>query len=454
MELAWDTSLFFPFFISAILWALVWIEKNLPRKSSLLADKELRFWWIRAYAIISLLWAICTWLDNHFWQVIFTIIWVIIVSVFVAIPYVYNVFKLKNLSFASEYWAIATYFIWVFVILWNIKFAIIFSVLLTLLLSLKEYFSNIKNIVSREELHNSLKFAVIALVILPILPDQRYSISNLLNSIGFESLSNINLSILNMEFFNPSSLWFFVVAMSAISYIWYIFTKIIWKKWSVIISSALWWLISSTAVTATMAEQSKKDKTNSSIYVFWALIASSIMFLRVILIVLLFNISLIKEISIPAWLMFIALLWSVWYFYYTSKSWSGEKTVSIENKIESPFSIAPALKFALFILFIKFVAWIWILYKDIWGEWLFYYVLWIISWLADVDAITQTMAVEAWVWGIWATVAIYTILIAVISNNLVKWSMAMKFWEKAFWRKVMISFIITMIVWVATMIII
>lgn len=326
--------------------------------------------------------------------------------------------------------------------------------MLTLLLSLKDYFLDLKTKISREELNNTLKFAVIAFVVLPILPDERFSIASLLQSIWLDQLSNWSFWIWQMEFFNPYWLWFFVVAMSAISYIWYIFTKIIWKKWSIIISSLLWWLISSTAVTATMAEQSKRDTSNSSLYVFWALIASCIMFLRVIFIVILFNFALIREISIPAWMMFLALLWSVWYFYFISKSKTANKTVSIENNIESPFSIAPALKFALFILFIKFVAWIGILYKEVWWEWVFYYVLWIISWLADVDAITQTMAVEAWVWNIAWTVATYTILIAVISNNLVKWSMAMKFWEKLFWKKVMWSFIITMVVWIVAMIVI
>ena len=55
--------------------------------------------------------------------------------------------------------------------------------MLTLLLSLKDYFLDLKTKISREELNNTLKFAVIAFVVLPILPDERFSIASLLQSI-------------------------------------------------------------------------------------------------------------------------------------------------------------------------------------------------------------------------------------------------------------------------------
>jgi uncharacterized membrane protein (DUF4010 family) len=57
--------------------------------------------------------------------------------------------------------------------------------------------------------------------------------------------------------------------MSAISYVWYILSKFIWEKNSIIASGAIGWLISSTAVTASMTENSKKDKKNIDLYVVW-----------------------------------------------------------------------------------------------------------------------------------------------------------------------------------------
>jgi len=56
-----------------------------------------------------------------------------------------------------------------------------------------------------------------------------------------------------------------------------------------------------------MSEKSQKDKTNYHIYVVGTLLANCIMFLRVIFIVLLFNIALLPSLFLPALLMFLGL---------------------------------------------------------------------------------------------------------------------------------------------------
>jgi uncharacterized membrane protein (DUF4010 family) len=122
--------------------------------------------------------------------------------------------------------------------------------------------------------------------------------------------------------------------------------------------------------------------------------------------------------------------------------------VKIEEKVKSPFSLAPALKFWLFILFIKFVAWIGLLYKEVFLWDFFYYIFWIISWFADVDAITQTMATQSHEGSVVAKLAITTILLAVMSNNIVKSSMAYKFWGKVFWKIVISAFGLSILLWV------
>lgn len=62
------------------------------------------------------------------------------------------------------------------------------------------------------EITNTLKFAVIALIILPLLPDQKYAIRDI---IVFLPESHF----LTTPFFNPYSIWQFVVVMSGVSYI-------------------------------------------------------------------------------------------------------------------------------------------------------------------------------------------------------------------------------------------
>jgi uncharacterized membrane protein (DUF4010 family) len=235
--------------------------------------------------------------------------------------------------------------------------------------------------------------------------------------------------------------------MSAISYVWYILSKIIWEKNSIIASWAIGWLISSTAVTASMTENSKKDKKNIDLYVVWTLIASAIMFIRVILIVLLFNINMLNAITVPAILMLMSMWIYIYYFYDKSRKEKLNEKLEIESNYKSPFTVWPAIKFALFVLMIKFIAAVWTEYKDIWWDY-FYYALWIISWLADVDAISQTMAVNARDWGLLSWVASMTIIVAVLSNNIVKWTLAWRFGEKRFWKIVMWWFLFSMFFWI------
>lgn len=371
----------------------------------------------------------------------------IIISLFILTSYIYSAFKLKEIWITSEITALLTYILWVFVWLGHNKFAIIFSIVLVLIISLKETFEKVISSISKEEFMHSLKFAVIAFVILPLLPDEKYSIIQLL-SFAWMDLSSFSHKILTMAFFNPYSIWFFVVVISAVGYVWYILSKFLWKNSSVILSSVVGWLVSSTAVTATMSEQSKKDPSNPFIYVMGVLLANSVMLIRVVVIVLLFNISLLSSIWLPSLLMLFAFLIFIIISYLKSKDLVKTTQISSEDKMKSPFSIVPALKFWLFILFIKFIAWIGLVYKDSIGGDYFYYVLGLISWFADVDAITQTMSLQAKEWLVLGSLAVSTILIAVMSNNIVKSTIAFKFWDKKFWKIVASAFLCSIVFWI------
>lgn len=438
---------FFALFISALLGAFIWVEREMPRSNFIKTYKSDNFGWLRTYSLIAIIWALCTWFDLVSDSIAFSIIWFIWIITFILINYSFSVYKKWDFGLTSEFSVILTYFVWILTMLGNIKFALIITIFLTAILSSKEYFERVVKNIGRQELVNTLKFAVISLVVLPLLPDKTYSFWMIFANIWFEKSMLIQNSIWQMKFFNPYSVWFFVVSISAIGYFWYILSKAIWKNSSIILSSVLGWLVSSTAVTATMSEQSKKDKSSSDIYVVGALTANLMMVARVFIIIAFFNFPLLRYFSLPFVFMFLWLFIMFSYFYYKWQK-KYEENTWIEQKIESPFSVIPALKFWLFVLFIKFLAWVGILYKDVFGEWLYYYALWIISWFADVDAITQTMSVSSINWWIAARIAVSTIIFAVMSNNIVKWTIALKFWEKSFWRKMMLSFIVSIMTWI------
>lgn len=445
-----DVSLVLQFLLALWLGALIGMERGIKYPLTIKGKKIITFWEIRTFALISFLWAMSTWLSLQFQSQMLLITTLVLVWLFIAIYYTYTAFKQEQLGLTTEMTAFITFFLWSFIILWFAKIAVLLSIILTFILSLKWFSEKIINKISREELNNTLKFAVISVVVLPLLPDQKYSISEVLWSLWYTH--DINNAIINLPFMNPYGIWFFVVLMAWISYAGYVMSKVIWEKWSIILSGAIGGLVSSTAVTAAMTEASKKDVKNRDLYVISTLTASMIMFIRVILIVLFFNINMLNSIIYPTAFMLIWMFLYMLYFYTKTK----KKEIQMNDlwlekeKYKSPFSIWPALKFAVFILLIKFIAGVGGLYQEVWGNY-FFYALWIISGLADVDAVSQTMAVDSLDGKITSMLAAMTIITAVISNNFVKWWIALKFWEKKFGQEVMLWFVISMIMWIIGM---
>ncbi|MDD2870958.1 MAG: DUF4010 domain-containing protein [Candidatus Gracilibacteria bacterium] len=429
-------------FVSGLLGAFIGLERDVPqKKSTSLNGTADSFGGIRTFSIIAILGTLTAWLDSNFSMDYMLLSTLFIVAFFIAISHIYAVFKNKSVGVTSELAGIVTFFIGASCVLVDLKFPVIFTVLISVLLASKTLFEKFVSSISREELAHTMKFAVVSLVILPLLPDEKYSFASILNSFGISGVMDINNNIFQMQFFNPYSVWFFVVAISAIGYIGYILSRFLGKNSSIVISSFVGGLVSSTAVTAAMSEQSKKDPKNYHIYVLGTLLANSIMLLRVIIIVLIINFALIGTIFIPAFLMFLGLFVFTIYFYLKSKKIGLVKNVDLEGKVESPFSLKPAIKFGLFVLFLKFLAGIGVLYKDIWGESVFYYAFGIISGFADVDAITQTMTVQAKDALVSSSIAVSTILLAVMSNNTVKGLIAFKFGDKVFGKYVVFAFL-------------
>ncbi len=214
----------------------------------------------------------------------------------------------------------------------------------------------------------------------------------------------------------------------------------------VILSGALGGLVSSTAVTSAMAEKSRQDEKSPYPTVIATIAANSIMFVRVLGIVALFNPILLGTLMLPIGSMILTsagLLWWIWY-----KSQEHRADGIITEKQESPFRIGPALKFAGLVVLIKFFSTFALVYQDSFSaliaqmtqfvpslagvlHHLPIYLVSLFSGLADVDAITQQMTELSRPSGALeplSTLAATTaIIIAVITNTAVKIGLARKF---------------------------
>jgi uncharacterized membrane protein (DUF4010 family) len=174
-----------------------------------------------------------------------------------------------------------------------------------------------------------------------------------------------------------------------------------------------------------MTHKSLHHPGNRHAYAAAALLASCIMFIRVVAISGFYSPSILGTIIVPASVMFITLGGSVIYLIHRA---SKERIVQAEEKttFESPFQLIPAFQFAGMVVAIKFIAGIGLIYKTFIDEHIFYYALGGLSGLADVDAITQDMASKSAEGSLGFLIAATTILIAVMSNNIVKTCIALR----------------------------
>jgi len=172
--------------------------------------------------------------------------------------------------------------------------------------------------INNEELITLAKFLLLSVVILPILPDN--------NVIPYVSVS-------------PFKIWLAVVVVSSISYMSYILQKYFFPRTGIMITGILGGIYSSTATTVVLAKKGATNLVQGSIVV-----ATGVMYLRLLAIVAIFNFTLSKSLFLPSVSLFLA---SLIIFYFLK-----ENNKNVESDVNSnPLELQVASIFAgLFIL--------------------------------------------------------------------------------------------------------
>ena len=275
---------------------------------------------------------------------------------------------------------------------------------------------------------------------LPLLPNKAYSPADIpiLKDIIqlFPSIYDI---VAATQAFNPFKIWLMVVFISAISFAGYISIKLIGEKKGIGLTGAVGGLISSTAVTSSLSVSSKKSKVVTA-FVFGVIIAWAVMFFRVLFVTLVLNKEVFMSAIISIGMMSLASAGCAVYL-YINRTTKGKKTTKAVA-FESPFALRPALKFGAFFGLVLFMA---KLLQGLFGS-SGIYIASILSGLADVDAITISMATLNSSGEITTTVAVTGITLAVVSNTIVKGGIAYLFGGKEFAKKVLICMGIILVV--------
>ena len=238
------------------------------------------------------------------------------------------------------------------------------GVVMTILLSFKLELHRFAQQISAEDIYATLKFAVITTVILPVLPNQ--------------SLGPPPFDVLN-----PYRIWLMVVFISGISFLGYVLMKLVDAERGIGLTGLLGGLVSSTAVTMSLAERSQRHPNLGRTFALAIILAWAVMFGRVLIEVAVVNRALLLVLWVPIAAAALAGLLYVGVLNYTQRSGRQEKVI-----IANPFELATALKFGLLYGLILLIARIGQLYWSNTGV----YLSSALAGIADVDAITLSLA--------------------------------------------------------------
>lgn len=266
------------------------------------------------------------------------------------------------------------------------------AVIVTLLLHLKSRLHHSLKVLREGELLGTLQLLLISVVVLPLLPDQGYG--------PWQAL-------------NPRQIWWLVVLVAALSWAAYFAMRVVGTQRGILVTSLLGGLFSSTAVTLSLARWSKQGVA-PQLLATGILIASGMMFLRMLLVIALLGPALLPAMTTPLLSAGGILLTCALYY---SRSEPNTQGPAIELK--NPFQLLPALQFGGLLTLI-------LLGSEALQRWLGalgLYLLAVFAGLSDVDALTLSM-LDRTPERITLEVAMACIGLAAVTNTLVKGGLA------------------------------
>jgi uncharacterized membrane protein (DUF4010 family) len=309
---------------------------------------------------------------------------------FLALSYWHKLVTGGLAGVTSEIAGLITYLIGALVFHQYFWVATTLGVATMLLLELKGGLEGLTKRIAPEDIFTFTKFLLLTAVILPILPDEQFSQFQI----------------------NPFKTWLVVVAVSAVSYGSYVIQRLTKGQGGVILASVLGGAYSSTLTTVVLARRSSRE-THPHLFSGGILIASGVMYLRLAVLLALFNRDLMNVLA-PSFIVLGGLaictgwLWS-------RKSDAGSQEVKQQVEPQNPLELRAAFMFALLFLAVLIATHLAVVYLGQAGV----YTLAAIMGVTDVDPFIMGLTQAA---GEVTPlpVAAAGILIAAASNNVVK----------------------------------
>ena len=264
-------------------------------------------------------------------------------------------------------------------------------------LALKQWLHRLAGRIETADVEATLQFAIVSIIILPLVPNQNFGPPPL-------------------DVINPYKIWLMVVLISGLNFTSYLLVKVVGTEHGIALTGVLGGLVSSTAVTLGFAQRSVLEPRRASPLALGILIAWTVMFFRVVVLVAAVNRGLVPQLGVAmaalglSSLAICGLLW---------RRQPAAETATVSAGA-NPFELGAAIRFGLLFGVITVVAKAAQVYLGDTGL----YLAGAVAGLTDVDAIALSMAQLSLAAPGNSEVAAITIVIAVASNTLFKTGMA------------------------------
>jgi uncharacterized membrane protein (DUF4010 family) len=248
----------------------------------------------------------------------------IVVSALLGIYYFQKMAKQNLFGLTAILIALITYCFVPLVVTQPRWLTLIIVVTVLFLAELKETFLEVSRKFDKDEFITLGKFIVIAGIILPIVPDEQV-------------FTFIQLS--------PYKVWLAVVIISAISYFSYLLNKFVFTNSGILVTGILGGLYSSTATSIILARKSSEKKAAPHQYAAAIIFATSMMYLRIFIIFMIFS-KAIATMLLPYFAVMIIVTLGIGYFIYTRKIKDKKDTTITVDAHRNPLEFKVAILFA------------------------------------------------------------------------------------------------------------
>jgi uncharacterized membrane protein (DUF4010 family) len=323
-----------------------------------------------------------------------------VVGAFLLVSYLHKLRTTQDAGVTTEISGLGTFVLGVLVQHDRFWIATTIVVLSMLLLELKTGLENLAQKIPAEDISTFTKFLLITAVILPVVPNEAFTEFHL----------------------NPFQTWLIVVAVSSISYLSYVLQKVTRGRGGVILSAMLGGAYSSTATTVVLAKKAR-EADHSHLFSGAILMASGVMYLRLTILVDIFNPRLGHLLTLPFLLLSAVALLAGWLWSHEAE----RRGIRVDKPYESknPLELSAAFLFAIIFVAVLILTDLTVKHLGIGAL----YALSALMGVTDVDpfilSLTQTAG---------AATAFHTaaagIVIASASNNFVKGLYAFAFADR------------------------